>query len=94
MITNMKIPAKPGEFPRRSRRLKWYVEEQCRRLLKQDCLSQEDIDFFWEEINKRKSSMPFPWQRENLRAEAAEGLTILLSQYRYDPDNRIYTRKT
>lgn len=81
------------DFPRRKRRLGWYVEALCAQLLKKDEITHEDISIFWSEIKGIK--LPFAWQRENLNQEAEEGLKRLLSEnFGYNLERRIYKRKS
>lgn len=82
------------DFPRRKKRIAWYVEVLCAELLKQDEIRSEDIGSFWKEVNRiKEEKLPFSWQRHNMEAEAREGLTNLLSNYQYDRTNRVYKRK-
>jgi hypothetical protein len=65
-------------FPRRSRKLAWYVEILCSKLLQQDKIGEESIEWFWDEIKKKQDELPFPWQRVNLEQEAKARLDDLL----------------
>jgi hypothetical protein len=80
------------DFPRKKRRISWYVEILCLRLLQLDQINQDNVRSFWNEIKKKEEKLPFPWQRENLREEAKKGLNELLCYYAYDPKNRVYER--
>lgn len=80
------------DFPRKKRRISWYVEILCSRLLKLDQINQEHVENFWNEIKRKEEELPFPWQRENLRQEAKKELAELLCCYQYDPKNKVYKR--
>lgn len=82
------------DFPRRKKRLAAYVERLCSRLLQLDEISQNDIEKFWDKIKNKQKELPFPWQRENLEHEARDGLNRILSNYQYDPKNKVYRRKS
>jgi len=62
------------DYPRRKKRIAWYVEVLCNELRKQEEIKSEDIESFWEEVDRLKEKLPFPWQRENMDMEAREGL--------------------
>ena len=81
------------EFPRKRRRIAWYVEILCSELLKKDAITQEDIENFTNEANAKQERLPFPWQRENMKVETREGLSTLLSHYEYDAVKKVYKRK-
>ena len=69
------------DYPRRKKRIAWYVEVLCAELMKQDEIKSEHIESFWKEVNRiKKEKLPFPWQRENMDTEAREGLNRLLKK--------------
>lgn len=76
----MKVCSKGGtfSFPRQRKRLAWYVEVLCSRLLQLDQISEDSIKGFWDEVRKKQQELPFPWQRENLTQEAKQQLDNLL----------------
>ncbi len=67
------------DFPRRRKRIAWYVEVLCAELMKQDEMKSEDVEDYWKEVNRiREDRLPFPWQRDNMDVEAREGLDRLM----------------
>jgi len=48
------------DFPRQRGRLAWYAEVLCLRLLKLDQISEDDINAFWDEIQKKQQKLHFP----------------------------------
>ena len=67
------------DYPRRKKRIAWYVEVLCAELQKKDKIKAEDVDRFWGEVNRiKKEKLPFPWQREYMDTEARECLNKLL----------------
>jgi hypothetical protein len=80
------------DYPRRHKKLVWYVEILCSRLLKLKQISEEDIKRFWDEVRSKQQELPFPWQRDNLAKQAGEHLEDLLSGYKYDSVTRVYKR--
>jgi len=81
------------DYPRRRKRLAWYVEILCSRLRKLEQISKEDIKRFWDEVRSKQQELPFSWQRDNLAQQAEEHLKDLLSGYGYDPGSGVYKRK-
>ena len=77
-------------YPPRKRKLKWYASKLCSELLRKDQITQEDINKFWEEIEKIQKQKKFHWQREYLKQEAKECLKQVLANYQYDPQNKYY----
>jgi len=82
------------DFPCKKRRLAWYVEILCSRLLELNQISEDNLRVFWDEIGKKQRQLPFSWQRDNLAQEAKERLDSLLKLYEYDPKTRVYKRNT
>ena len=89
----MKTYAPHGRFPRRHRRLQWYAQELCLRMLKRNLITQADIDSFWQEIKVREGALKFRWQKQYLRIAAQEEIDELLSHYRYDTEGGVYVRQ-
>jgi len=81
------------DYPRRRKRLAWYAEVLCSRLLKLEQISEEDIKRFWGEVKSKQGELPFSWQRDNLAQQAEEHLKDLLSGYEHDPGSGVYKRK-
>jgi hypothetical protein len=80
------------DYPRRHKKLAWYVEVLCSRLRKLKQISEDDIKSFWDEVKRKQQELPFPWQRDNLAQQAEEHLNDLLSGYKYDSVTRVYKR--
>ena len=72
-----------SDFPRRKKRLAWYAEAPCLKLLQKDQITEEDEKSFWVEIDKKKTELPFQWQKEYLDHEAKKALDHLKAEHGY-----------
>ena len=81
------------DFPRKKRRMAWYVEVLCSELRKLDQINHADLENYRDEVRKKQMELPFQWERKNLDQQAKEGLDRLLSDYQYDPEHKVYKRK-
>ncbi|OGO19809.1 MAG: hypothetical protein A2Z15_03835 [Chloroflexi bacterium RBG_16_50_11] len=90
----IKIPKRNKfDFPRKSRRIDYYIEVLCAEIMKKDEIGSEDIDNYQKEVNKIiKEKLRPNWQRENMKIAAEKGLSELLNNYKYDSTKNIYKK--